>query len=619
MLIGSAIFKEDGTLLQSQLPNIVVGDKDSVKLEVSFYENYANLKLLDLSNYVVEAVFERPDAKVSPALLLSIDLVDTTKKYLVFGGWLTEIAGITRITLRLKKDGVIKASGLVLFNIQDGLTPTDVVITEPQFESLENAIQAEENARSEADKVLQQNINKETENRNQQNSAINERINQEIRDRQASDQTLQENIEQHIDDVENQVNAIDKVLNSKLNKVFGDIEILSNNVALTDYLVINSGSKAYRITIEQLQNIVSQKTDYFKGQYSSLEQLQSIHQTGEGGDYAYVETLFEDGTSQFVMYVYDVEDQRWEETKSTQYVGTTTFQAFQNALLNGTFEIGAIKANVELTGLEPKLNSILINGKTYKLPEQKESSSTEVDVTYTNLTPTPQALGGIAKGTTFNKKSIQSVLDMLLYPYVAFSVSCSTSASNGGTFEVGTTQKITSANVNITLGSASISKIELYHGSTLLSTKTSGITSGNNSFSVNVSITSSTSTKYLTAKVYDSTGQTKSANSSSFSFVYPYYYGVISASDTLSESLVKGLTKQVVSKGTKTYSYTMNQQKAVIAYPAEHGNIAKILDENSFNVTETFTKNTLTINGVSYYVYVLNDVNTTTMKYTFSY
>lgn len=390
MLIASCLFKEDGTLLESQIPNIVVGDKGSVKLEVSFYEDYENLKLLDLSQYVVEAVFERPDEKVSPALLLGIDIENNTKKYLVFGGWLTEIAGISKITIRLKKDGTVKATGFLPLTIQDGNAPADVVITEPQFEALENAINAEEqarilavqneaNARNNADSQLQANIDKEIQDRK-------DAISEESMYRQQQDNLINQRIDEHEEEIEmsfnkqnEKINVINQILNLKLNKIFSDVAIASD-LALTDYLVINAGTTAYRITVEQLQNIVSQKTDYFKGQYSSLKHLQSAHPSGEGGDYAYVDTEFtrEDGTKyyQFVMYVYDVEDQRWEETTSSQYLGVTTFQAFQESLLNGTFEIGSIKGNVDLIGGEPVLKSVFINGVSYSVPT--------IEVTFSN-------------------------------------------------------------------------------------------------------------------------------------------------------------------------------------------------------------------------------------------
>lgn len=393
MLIASCLFKEDGTLLESQIPNIVVGDKESLKLEVSFYEDYDNLELLNLSNYVVEAIFERPDGNVSPALLLGIDVESNNKKYLIFGGWLTEVAGISKITIRLKKDGTVKATGFITFTIQDGNVPADVVITEPQFESLENAIQAEEAARiadfqqaqsdreagdqqldtkiDEVDERLQGNIDYETSQRESQDVILSDRI-----DRHEEEVRL---IEQ---EVEGDFNVVHEILGTKLNKIFTDVATASG-ISLTDYLVINAGTNAYRITVEQLRDIISEKTNYFKGQYSSLEQLNNtVFSDGlEGGDYAYVDTEFtnDDGTKyyQFVMYVWDVEDARWEETTSSQYLGVTTFQAFQESLLNGTFNVGAIEGNVDLIGGEPVLRSLKINDNVYEFPNVELELSDE--------------------------------------------------------------------------------------------------------------------------------------------------------------------------------------------------------------------------------------------------
>ena len=243
----------------------------------------------------------------------------------------------------------------------------------------------------------------------------------------------------------------------------------------------------------------------------------------------------------------------------------------------------------------------------------------ETDVRYTNLTPTPSAIGGIGKGQTFNDVLITDVLNDLLYPYVAFSFTISTSPS-AGVKEFNQTINVTSATVNITKGSAELSKIEVYNGSTLVGSKTNNVVSGNNTitFTNSVSLTNSSSNKTIKAVVTDSKGESKE-QSATFTFVYPYYYGAISASATLTESLITGLTKVVTTKASKSYTITMNQRKAVYAYPSSYGNLTKILDANSFDVTETFVKHTLTIHGVSYYVYVLDTPATSEMKYTFNY
>ena len=79
------------------------------------------------------------------------------------------------------------------------------------------------------------------------------------------------------------------------------------------------------------------------------------------------------------------------------------------------------------------------------------------------------------------------------------------------------------------------------------------------------------------------------------------------------------VTKDVAIKGNKTYTFNMVQQISVFAYPSSYGNINKIFDENSFDVTDTFEKYTLNVNGVSYNAYVLRIMATSTMRYTFNY
>ena len=112
----------------------------------------------NLTNYVVEGVYTRPDGKVSPALTFSIDNENDETKYLIFGSWLTEIAGIATLTVRFKQNDEIKATGQISLVIQDGSTPADVVISEPQHEALQESIQAEENARKQAILGLQNEL-----------------------------------------------------------------------------------------------------------------------------------------------------------------------------------------------------------------------------------------------------------------------------------------------------------------------------------------------------------------------------------------------------------------------------------------------------------------------------
>ena len=348
-----------------------------------------------------------------------------------------------------------------------------------------------------------------------------------------------------------------------------------------------------------------------------------------------VQTNVIDKTNAIVTFAYDNYQSFLERVKTTTENGITTLVSITNeddslTLTANQINIGFTvllrekdvpdywlsKKSVEseyainlFTEFETKLNL-----EDYVLKTELVNYAKKEETIYNNATPTTSALGGIPKGTTFDNKPIKEILDDLLYPYVAFSASMSTSP-NGGTFEKGTTQNVSTATVSITLGSKQITSIKVLDSSNnVLAEKTSGITTSN-SFTLNKSVTNNTNFKAI---VTDGT-TSKTVTSGTFTFVNPYYYGAINDGATLTETLIKGLTKSISSKGTKTFTITMNQQKAVVAYPSSYGNLTKILDENSFNVTDTFVKNTLTIDNVNYYVYVLNTPATSTMKYTFSY
>ena len=100
-------------------------------------------------------------------------------------------------------------------------------------------------------------------------------------------------------------------------------------------------------------------------------------------------------------------------------------------------------------------------------------------------------------------------------------------------------------------------------------------------------------------------------------FIQPYYYGK-SASSTISD--FTGLTRSVTTKGEKKFSFTTNNEYMVIAYDAAYGNLKTILDPNGFDVTSGWTKSTLTVGGLNYFVYVANDPTTdTNAQFTFKY
>lgn len=258
--------------------------------------------------------------------------------------------------------------------------------------------------------------------------------------------------------------------------------------------------------------------------------------------------------------------------------------------------------------------------------EEKDALATKEDVagdlTYTNSTEIVQGLGGISVGETFDKVTITAMLDKLLYPYVAPVVSVSI-APNGGTYEKGSTVNVTSLKVNVTKKAREITKVEAKNGSTVLATVTENVGKGGSFDCLPAGGLSVTENTTFTGIATDSDNKTKSANSSSFTFVDPFYYGVVANGTEITSDVVKGLTKDVSAKASKTYSYTTENSCMVIAYPKSYGVLKSALDPNKFENIASYTQSTVTVaalsGNVDYYVYVKSPSTASGFKIAYSF
>lgn len=232
------------------------------------------------------------------------------------------------------------------------------------------------------------------------------------------------------------------------------------------------------------------------------------------------------------------------------------------------------------------------------------------------------AIGGIEKGKKYENANIIDIINDLLHPYVApTSVGLSITPS-GGVFEMGTTKDITQGTVSWKNGSQPITKAEiLVGGETKGESPVSGGTSQVVTLTAPMSVKTNTT---FTARVTDST-KTTSGGNVSYTFVYPYYWGVVGADkSSLTSEEVVALTKDIRQKGNLSYNYTANNQKCVIAYPSSYGDIKTILDKNSFDVTSTFTKSQVQVTGLdgtaqAYNVYMNSASTISGFKFSFSY
>ena len=217
--------------------------------------------------------------------------------------------------------------------------------------------------------------------------------------------------------------------------------------------------------------------------------------------------------------------------------------------------------------------------------------------------------GGLASGVDLSGKTVKEVLKAMTVTYVL--PSCTVTFSNTNSLiEKGTSINITITSKNFVKGTNDISKIEFYKGTNLENTQTY-TTNSNYTYTINDINTDTT----LKVCVYDTEGKYKEVSTKSYKFVYPSYVGV-STTDVLTETEITALTKKLEAKGTKTVNYTTSQSYMVFAYPKSYGEINSIIDQNGFNITDSFIQNTLTINSVEYYVYTSNQCSG---SYTISY
>ena len=87
-----------------------------------------------------------------------------------------------------------------------------------------------------------------------------------------------------------------------------------------------------------------------------------------------------------------------------------------------------------------------------------------------------------------------------------------------------------------------------------------------------------------------------------------------SSSEVTSETI---LTFPELIRGSKSYTGTtsLNNQRAVYAYPKSFGALTSIKDANNFDYLNSYTRSELEINNETYYIYVLTDpTSITTFK-----
>lgn len=213
------------------------------------------------------------------------------------------------------------------------------------------------------------------------------------------------------------------------------------------------------------------------------------------------------------------------------------------------------------------------------------------------------AVGAMEIGDIIEEgSSITDVVKKLLIKYYPPTISL-TSTPTGKVIEIGET-----ITVNLSAAAAkkseNITKIAFYKGADVLEEISDDVASGG-TFTHNGEEISTTTT--FKATVTD--GKKVAESKVTYSFVHPYYWGVV---DSTADIDVTSLTKLVEEKGKKTLTYKANNQYCVFAYDAAYADLTSILDPSSFENLSSFEKKTIMVGETNYKVYVGKSALTST-------
>jgi hypothetical protein len=74
--------------------------------------------------------------------------------------------------------------------------------------------------------------------------------------------------------------------------------------------------------------------------------------------------------------------------------------------------------------------------------------------------------------------------------------------------------------------------------------------------------------------------------------------GPVGSGVAITESVIESLEKKVLSKGEKSYSYTLNDAHIVFAYPKSYGVLKSIIDPNGYETIGGYSYSELSITGL---------------------
>lgn len=113
-----------------------------------------------------------------------------------------------------------------------------------------------------------------------------------------------------------------------------------------------------------------------------------------------------------------------------------------------------------------------------------------------------------------------------------------------------------------------------------------------------------------------SDGENSVTTKKDFAFVYATYFGTINDGEINETNILAKCTKNVRNKADHKCTFTTNKQSVVYVTPWQ---VKSIINQNNYEVINSFKMERITFNGYNYYVYSLPSVTVSNFAYTFKY
>lgn len=250
----------------------------------------------------------------------------------------------------------------------------------------------------------------------------------------------------------------------------------------------------------------------------------------------------------------------------------------------------------------------------------KEVHTTLVEnVTLDWTEPTTEAVGGIEVGYVppVDGISVKEFLYNMTHPFVYPTISMQLETADG-VFEKNTSKTLS----KIVLTSTDGTKVAFEENNP--SIFVAGVQLTDPTDKVTISVDKKTYTRELASPiVMNGTADKKVvakvelngkeiSTEKSYEFIYPFYAASLTGNivSEYNNTLFVDSNKILTKKSNQVVSYTHANNVMAFAYPSEYGALSKIVDQNGFDITGTFSATTFMYGSVSFRVYCTTTPNT---------